>query len=247
MNATLLLPFPPGGLRATLVRREKRFMVECETSEGRFWAHTNNSGSMLGLTRPGIPVFLSPAAGANRKSAWTLEMVGLHPPKAGEPVLWAGVNTLTPNRLLRAAFQAGLLPWTRGYTQYRPEVRRGASRFDALFTGPGLPPLWVECKNVTMVEDDAAAFPDAVSERGHKHLREMAAVAAAGERAVFFYCVQRPDGRCFTPADYVDPVYAELFYEAEAAGVECRPQRALLSEKGVSLGDILPVAPRSST
>ncbi|MDR1947365.1 MAG: DNA/RNA nuclease SfsA [Desulfovibrio sp.] len=241
MNAVPLLPFPPGCLRATLLRREKRFLVECETEQGRFWAHTNNSGSMLGLIRPGAPVFLSPAPGKNRKLPWTLEMIGLCPPKAEEGILWAGVNTLTPNRLLRAAFQAGLLPWARGYERCRPEAVRGASRLDALFTGTGLPPLWVECKNVTLVEDDAAAFPDAVSARGHKHLREMAAIAASGGRAVFFYCVQRPDGRCFTPADYVDPVYAELFYEAAAAGVECRPRRTLLSEEGISLGPELPV------
>ena len=112
-----------------------------------------------------------------------------------------------------------------------------------MVNGPGLPPLWVECKNVTLVEDDVAAFPDAVSERGQKHLREMADIAASGERAAFFYCVQRPDGRCFGPADYIDPRYAELMRQTLAAGVEAHPHRAPVSPQGVGLGSELPLAP----
>ncbi|MDR2161438.1 MAG: DNA/RNA nuclease SfsA, partial [Desulfovibrio sp.] len=124
---------------------------------------------------------------------------------------------------------------------------RGSSRLDALLTGPGLPPLWVECKNVTLVEDDVAAFPDAVSLRGRKHLEEMMSVAASGERAAFFYCVQRPDGRCFGPADYVDAAYAGLYFQALEAGVEMYPYRAILSRQGVDLGTNLPLVRRSRT
>ncbi|MDR3073777.1 MAG: DNA/RNA nuclease SfsA [Deltaproteobacteria bacterium] len=235
-----LLPFSTPCRKAILKRRFKRFFVECQDGEETFLAHTNNSGSMLGLTRPGSPALLSLAANPNRKLPYTLECVGLPGSPAARPQ-WVGVNTLTPNRLLRAAFLAGLLPWAEGYTHIRPEATRGNSRLDALLTGPGLPPLWVECKNVTLVEDEAAAFPDAVSERGHKHLREMTAIARSGERAAFFYCVQRPDGRCFGPADYVDPLYASLYYAAREAGVESRPHRAILSEAGISLGEALPL------
>jgi sugar fermentation stimulation protein A len=184
-------------------------------------------------------VWLSPASGPARKSAYTLEMIRL---PAFPEDFWVGVNTLTPNRLLRAAFEACLLPWAVGYTSFRPEARRGESRLDALLTGPDLPPLWVECKNVTLVEDDMAAFPDAVSLRGRKHLREMGAIAASGERAAFFYCVQRPDGRCFGPADYVDAAYAELYFQALEKGVEVYPRRVLLSPQGIGLGAALPLA-----
>jgi sugar fermentation stimulation protein A len=202
-------------------------------------AHTNNSGAMLGLVREGLSVWLSPASGPGRASAYTLEMIRL--PALPED-FWVGVNTLTPNRLLRAAFEARLLPWAAGYTVFRPETRRGSSRLDALLTGPDLPPLWVECKNVTLVEDDTAAFPDAVSLRGRKHLEEMTAIAASGERAAFFYCVQRPDGRCFGPADYVDAAYAGLYFQALEAGVEVYPYRVLLSLRGIGLGALLPLA-----
>lgn len=235
-----LLPLPPDCRKARLVRRHKRFLAECASGEEIFTAHTNNSGGMLGLVRPGTPVLVSPAANPARKLPYTLELVGL-PGSRPEDGLWVGVNTLTPNRLLRAAFTAGLLSWAKGYTKFQPEAKRGQSRLDALLTGPGMPPLWVECKSVTLVEDDVAAFPDAVSERGQKHLREMTAIADAGERAVFFYCVQRPDGRCFAPADYIDPVYAELYHEARRAGVESRPHRAVMTEEGVGLGEELPL------
>jgi sugar fermentation stimulation protein A len=238
-----LLVFPPGSLLGTLVQRSKRFNVDFAVAGQRFRAHTNNSGSMLGLLRPGLPVLVSKAAGLNRKSAYTLELININP--------WVGVNTLTPNRLLKAAFERGLLPWARGYTHFRPEARRGQSRLDALLTGPDLPPLWVECKNVTLVEDGGvAAFPDAVTLRGQKHLEEMTRIAQSGERAAFFYCVQRGDAACFSPADYIDSAYAELFYKGLEAGVEAYPHKALLTvhpEKetgnmgGIGLGEILPL------
>ena len=232
-----LLPFPRGCRKAVFIRRFKRFFVECEDADERFLAHTNNSGSMLGLTRPGLPILLSPAANPDRKLPYTLELIGLPGAKTG----WVGVNTLTPNRILRAAFNAGLLPWADGYTHFQNEAKRGACRLDALLTGSGLPPLWVECKNVTLVEDDVAAFPDAVSERAHKHLKEMMDIVRSGERGAFFYCVQRPDGRCFAPADYIDPMYATLYEEARQVGVESLPYRIHTSEQGLEFGEAIPL------
>ncbi|MDR2161772.1 MAG: sugar fermentation stimulation protein SfsA, partial [Desulfovibrio sp.] len=109
--AGILLPFPPGCVQGIMLRRLKRFSVDVLLEGGLCRVHTNNSGAMLGLVREGLPVWLSPASGPGRKSAYTLEMIRL--PGSG---LWVGVNTLVPNRLLRAAFQAGLLPWAAGYT-----------------------------------------------------------------------------------------------------------------------------------
>ncbi len=237
-----LLSFPAGCVQGIFVRRIKRFIVEFLLDGTLCRAHSNNSGSMLGLLRPGLPVFVSPALNAERKLPYTLELVGLDPSQR-RPTDWVGVNTLTPNRLLKAAFFAGRLPWAAGYTEWKAEVKRGASRLDALLTGPDLPPLWVECKNVTLVEDDAAAFPDAVTERGQKHIREAMSLVASGDRAAFFYCVQRPDGRCFGPADYIDPAYAALYHRAVAAGVEVYPHRVTASPAGIDLGPILPPAP----
>ena len=158
--------------------------------------------------------------------------------------LWVGVNTSVPNRMIEVAFHAGRLAFAAGYTQCRREAKRGESRLDACLTGPDLPPLWVECKNVTMVEDGVACFPDPATERGQKHLRELMDIVRCGERAAMFYLVQRPDGHCFGPADVVDPAYAALFYEAMDAGVEIYPYRASVSPAGIELEGLLPVAPR---
>ena len=88
-----------------------------------------------------------------------------------------------------------------------------------------MPRLWVECKNVTMSEDDVALFPDAVSERGLKHLGTLKGIVAAGERAAMFYCIQRPDACCFGPADMIDPAYAVGVY----------PHLAVLTVEGIGL------------
>lgn len=292
-----LLPMPQGCVIGSFVQRRKRFSVELQLNGEELWVHSNNSGSMLGLTRLGSPVLASPATNPARKLKYTQECVWLPqtarpadpasatsatapektvtpgnaalscaaparstPPSNASPSsadpaptrpaplalcalpgFWVGVNTNTPNRMLEAAFHAGRLDFAQGYTSLVREAKRGQSRLDGLITGPGLPPLWVECKNVTMVEDDAACFPDAASERGQKHLRELMDIVAQGERAAMLYLVQRPDGRCFAPADFIDPEYARLFYEALACGVEMYPYRALVSTGGIDLGGLIPL------
>ncbi|MBQ3059141.1 MAG: DNA/RNA nuclease SfsA [Desulfovibrio sp.] len=240
-----LLPHVSGCVTGSFVRRHKRFSIEVELDGQTLWAHSNNSGSMLGLLRPGAPVLLSPAANPARKLQWTQECIWLAetalPASRKKHGFWVGVNTSVPNRMLEAAFKAGRLAFAAGYTCLNREARRGQSRLDGLLTGPGLPPLWVECKNVTMVEDNTACFPDAASERGQKHLRELMDIVKSGERAAMFYLIQRPDGSCFAPADYIDPHYAALFYEAVAAGVEIYPYRAYVDETGVYLRTLLPV------
>ena len=251
-----LLPLPPHCVVAAFVQRRKRFSVLLQHEGADLWVHSNNSGSMLGLCQPGAPVLASPASNPDRKLKYTQECVWLaqravpEPPQPPQPEgqpaargFWVGVNTSTPNRMLEAAFHAHRLPFAQGYTTLVREAKRGQSRLDGLLTGPDLPPLWVECKNVTMVEDDAACFPDAASERGQKHLRELMDIVANGERAAMLYLVQRPDGTCFAPADFIDPAYATLFYEALHAGVEMYPFRAVVSPAGIDLGPLLAVRP----
>lgn len=125
-----LLPFPPGCVVGRLVCREKRFFVAALVNGEPVWAHTNNTGSMLGLLRPGTPVLLSPASNPERKLRWTLELIwcgGSCPETLPEGAFvagqgfWVGVNTSTPNRLIEAAFRAGKLPWAAGYTSISRE------------------------------------------------------------------------------------------------------------------------------
>jgi sugar fermentation stimulation protein A len=237
---TLLMPFPGGCKQGIFLAREKRFrvLVDLGPSLGQVWVHTNNSGSMLGLTRPGVQALVSPAANPNRKLPYTLELIE-------HQGFWVGVNTLTPNRMLKAAHMAGRLPETRAYTDYKPEAKIGQSRLDALFTGPS-GNLWVECKNVTMSVYGEAGFPDAVSARGLKHLDELARLAKNGDRAALFFLIQRPDAACFGPADYIDPAYAEGFAKALEAGVEVWAYTAAVTTQGIDLGKRLPLSERVS-
>jgi sugar fermentation stimulation protein A len=190
---------------------------------------------MLGLLRPGVEVVLSPAPGAERKLPWTLEMVK-------HQGFWVGVNTLVPNRMLKAAWKAGSIPELKGWDRFRPEVRVMGSRLDACLERDGQR-LWVEAKNVTLVEDEVACFPDAVSIRARRHLTELMALAAQGDLAACFYLVQRPDGRCFGPADFIDPDFADVFRQARRAGVRMWAHAATVDARGIGLGIRLPLAP----
>jgi sugar fermentation stimulation protein A len=233
-----LLPFASGCRECIFVKREKRFrvLVDFGPPEGRVWVHTNNSGSMLGLTRPGCRALVSPARGPKRKLPYTLELIE-------HQGFWVGVNTLTPNRMLKAAHENGLLPGAAAYPRFRPEAKTGDSRLDALLEGPA-GRLWVECKNVTMCEYGEAGFPDAVTARGLKHLQELTNLVLAGDRAALFFLVQRPDADCFGPAEYIDPAYAEGLRAAMVAGVEVWPHVAEASSGGIGLGPRLPLSGR---
>jgi sugar fermentation stimulation protein A len=232
---------PHGGpiLEARFVRRYKRFLIDAEGPNGPITAHANNTGSMLGLLRPGAAIGLSVSDNPKRRLPYTLEMARV-PDFAGD--FWVGVNTLTPNRLLCLGMLAGAFPDLAGYDTIRSEPPFAGGRLDFLLSGPA-GRCFVECKNVTMVEDGAAMFPDAATQRGCKHLVELTRLAREGrDKAALFFCVQRPDGDCFAPAAVVDPDYAALFTEAVAAGVLVLAYRAAVSEAGVELGGRLPLA-----
>lgn len=229
VQARPLLPFPEGCVGGVFLAREKRFRVLADLDGlGETWVHSNNSGSMLGLTRPGAKILASPANNPSRKLPFTLEAIE-------HKGFWVGVNTLTPNRMLRAAHAAGMPPETRGFQDFKAEAKIGGSRLDALLSGPE-GRLWVECKNVTLAVYGVAAFPDAVTSRGFKHLQELRRLVRKGDRAALFFLVQRPDAQCFAPADYIDPAYAEAFHRAVDAGVEVWPYLAEIDERGISLG-----------
>lgn len=200
-------------LQGLLLRRLKRFTVEVLLPSGIVKAHCNNTGAMLGLIREGEPVILSKAPNPDRKLPYTLEMINA----AGQ---WVGVNTLFPNRFLAHAFHTGLLDFCAGYATLKREVKFGQSRLDGLITGPSLPDLWVECKNVTLVEDGIAWFPDARSERAARHVMELMELARHGHRAGMLFVVQRSDANWLAAADFIDENYSRLFHKALNQGVE---------------------------
>jgi sugar fermentation stimulation protein A len=227
---------------ATLVQRYKRFLVDVTLDDGTaLTAHCPNTGSMLGCHTPGYRVWLSRSDNPKRKYAYTWELVEL-----GDGVL-VGINTGRSNALVREAIESGLIGELAGYDEIRPEVRYGDenSRADFLLTG-GDGACYVEVKNVTAVVDQGIAlFPDAVSTRGTKHLRELMRTLGGGgqprRRALLCFCVQRCDVREVRPADHIDPDYGRTLREALDAGVEVVAYRATVDPEAVALAERIPV------
>lgn len=225
-----------------LIKRYKRFLADVELPDGTVvTAHCANSGSMLGCKEPGSKVFLSPNTNPKAKLDWRWEMleVGGH---------LVGINTSHPNKLAEEAILGGTIPELAGYAKLRREVKYGQnSRIDILLEEPEKADLtatcYVEVKNVTLRVGDEAQFPDAVTARGTKHLKELMDMVAEGHRAVMLYLVQRGDCLSFTPARDIDPTYAETLGQAIEAGVETLCYVCDLSVTGIEVARPLPMRP----
>lgn len=225
-------------LPARLIRRYNRFLADIVLEDGtEARAHCPNPGAMLGLTAPGMRIWVEPNDDPKKKLryGWRLaELPDGH---------WAGIDTNVPNRVVSEALNARRVPELSTYGSVRPEVRYGTnSRVDFLLTAEGLPDAYVEVKNVHLRRSgDWAEFPDSVTARGAKHLAELSRMAGAGHRAVMLYLVQRTDCARLRMAGDIDPAYARAFDAARAAGVEMLCFDTRISPLGVEFGAPLPV------
>jgi len=211
-----VMKFPAPLIEARLLRRYKRFLADVLLADGtEITVSVPNTGSMLGLTTPGSRVFLSRWDNPKRKYAYTLEIV-----EADGTLV--GINTGLPNRLAAEAIRAGLVGDLGSYPVMKPEQRYGErSRIDFLLEHPERPPAYVEVKNVHfMREKGLAEFPDTRTDRGARHLDELAAMRTLGYRAVMIYIVQRGDCSRFRLCADLDAAYSAAFERARRAGVE---------------------------
>ncbi len=212
------MKFIPALTPAILERRYKRFLADVRLDSGQcLTVHCPNTGAMLGCAVPGSRIWLSHSDNPKRKYAWTWELV------AADDVI-VGVHPGRSNRLVAEAIDSGVISQLRGYADCRAEVRYGleGSRADFFLSGHVQHrDCFVEVKNVTALSASGIAiFPDAVSLRGRRHLRELAHWAGTGARAVLCYCVARDDIQEVRPADLIDPDYGQELRTAIAAGVE---------------------------
>ncbi|MEM6793593.1 MAG: DNA/RNA nuclease SfsA [Acidobacteriota bacterium] len=226
-----------------LVRRYKRFLADVVLDDGReLTVHCANSGAMTSCSKPGSRILVSDSGNPKRKLRYTWEMI-----RVGRS--WVGVNTANPNRALGGFLRRGRIPELAAYGSVRGEVRvdGGASRLDFRLESPpgaeGSAPgaAWVEVKNATLRVGEHAAFPDAVTLRGRKHLRELETLVGRGDRAVIFYFVGRMDCARLRPADEVDPEYGAALRRAVAAGVEAMAYRFRFTRRGIELAGRLPI------
>jgi sugar fermentation stimulation protein A len=210
------MDFPQPLVRGQLVRRYKRFLADIVTEDGtELTVHCPNPGAMLGLNMPGLPVWISRSPDPKRKLAHTLEIVEVD----GGLV---GINTMAPNRLVAEALAADAIPELTGYSSHRREVKYGlASRVDFLLESPGRDRCWLEVKNCHLRrEGTLAEFPDCEAARSLKHLAELKAQVAAGDRAVMLFVIQRTDCDLFAACHDLDPKYATGLLDAAKHGVE---------------------------
>ena len=225
---------------ATLLRRYKRFLADVELADGSITTvHVANPGAMTGLQTTGARVWLSRSPNAKRKLPYSWELIEADFGAGRELV---GVNTAHPNTIVAEALAAGAIPELAGFGRIRREVRYGegafggASRIDFLLEYPNRAPCYLEVKNVHLMRRQGVAeFPDSVTARGARHLDELAAMAAAGSRAVMLYVVQIGSATTLALARDIDPAYGEAFDRARAGGVEALAYRCRLTLEGIEL------------
>jgi sugar fermentation stimulation protein A len=232
------MDYPTPLIKGRLLTRYKRFLADVILDDGQtITAACPNTGTMLGLTAPGNPVLLSRSTNPKRKYPHTWEMVAL--PDHG----LVGINTIHPNKIAAEAIAAGLIPSLTGYEHIKPEVRYGQnSRIDLLLTGPSLPPCYVEVKNAHFFRQAGLAeFPDCRTERGAKHLVEMARMVQQGARAVMLYVIQCEKPSRFTIAGDKDQYYSETYRKARGMGVEALALTCRLNETSIRAFRLIPV------
>lgn len=247
----------PGPLVETrFIERPNRFLLRCAPApagdrvrEGRapyagdaagdvvYEAHMADPGRLRELLIPGKRVWLRPVTDApHRRTRWTAVLVE-SPDGSG----LVSVDTTLPNRLVHQALLADALEEFRGWTLERKEATLGASRIDFVLRHPDGGRLALEVKSVTLVEDDVALFPDAVTSRGARHVRELARLAAEpGWSAAILFVLQRPDASRILAAESIDPVFAAALQEAKQAGVRVLGRRCHVSLERLALGGPVP-------
>jgi len=193
-------PLIPG----RLIKRYKRFLADVELDIGHVvTAHCPNSGSMTACSESGRQVYLSRHDNPKRKLKYTWEIIQM-------PGSWVGVNTLVPNKLVKNAIENERVPELAGYDTIRSEVKTAkGSRLDLMLQRADGDACYIEVKNCTLVDKGMAMFPDAVTQRGRKHLLELARLKLGGSRCLMFFLIQRMDAAVFKPAAHIDPAYAD--------------------------------------
>jgi sugar fermentation stimulation protein A len=225
-------PLAPG----VLVSRYKRFFADVALDDGtQITAHCPNPGAMLGLNTPGLRAWVSRSDDPKRKLAHTLELV-----EADGGLV--GINTMHPNRLVAEALAADAIPELTGYATHRREVKYGAnSRVDFLLEAPDRAPCWLEVKNCHLSRTRGLAeFPDCVAARSSRHLRELEAMAAEGDRAVVLFVVQRTDCETFVACHDLDPTFARGLDQAADAGVKVLVYACDIAIDGVKIARQIP-------
>lgn len=219
------------------LKRYKRFFADIELGGETVVAHVPNTGSLKSASEAGAPCLVTESDNPERKLKYTLEAIQM--PSGA----WVGVNTSWPNQLAKEAFEARVFKHWHDFDELKAEVKLSPeTRIDLVLTNTKAQKKhFIEIKNVTMASGEVhskkgtAHFPDAVTERGQKHLRELMKLVKDGHTAEIFFAVQRADCQHFSPADSIDPEYGKLLREAHRVGVKLTAALVDISKDGLHL------------
>lgn len=232
------MQFTPRLQPARLIKRYKRFLADVVTLDGKqLTLHCANTGAMTGCATPGDTVWYSTSDNPKRRYPHSWELTETQQNE------WICVNTLRANTVVHEAVSENRIAELAGYTTLKTEVKYGTenSRIDLLLQAPDQISCYIEVKSVTLLQHGCGYFPDAVTLRGQKHLRELQQVVANGERAVLFFAVLHSGIAMVSPARHIDPHYAELLMTAQQQGVEILCYASTLCPDGIKLTHKLPL------
>lgn len=214
-------------IQGSFIKRYKRFFADVNVGGEIVVAHTANTGSMKNCLGENWPALLSFHDSPTRKLKYSFEMIS-------NGKTWIGINTSITNSLAIEAIKSEAIPELTGYQDLKPEAKIGQSRIDILLSNGEHEQCYVEVKNVTLSDEAGhCLFPDAVTERGQKHLRELQDLKLKGIRTVMLFIVQREDVHSFKIENTIDPVYAKLLKEVMSSGVEVLVYQCKLSPEEI--------------
>ena len=232
------MQFTPPLAQGRLLRRYKRFLTDVQLPDGEeVTIHCPNTGSMRNCLYEGQTVWFSISDNPKRKYSRTFELM------TTPDGHFIGINTGRANSLAEEAIHQGVIKELKGYARLTREVKYGEenSRIDLLLTDEHLPDCYIEVKSCTLLEEGKGYFPDAVTTRGQKHLRELMQMVKLGHRAVLLFMVQHTGIVSVSPASHIDADYAHLLKQAISQGVEVLAYRTELSPLGAKVTDKCPV------
>lgn len=231
------MEFPSPLQPATLIKRYKRFLADVRLPSGEITTiHCANTGAMTGCATPGDTVWYSTSPSTTRKYpySWELSQTTDHH--------WIGINTLRANQLVEELLTRQGVPSLAQFTHWQREVAFGdeKSRIDFVLSNEKDQKYYLEVKSVTLLANGKGYFPDTVTARGQKHLRELMSIVKQGHRAGLFFAVLHTGIHQVSAAKHLDPVYGQLLREAIAIGVEVIVYRAQISRHQLLLVDPIP-------
>jgi sugar fermentation stimulation protein A len=226
--------FPTPLESGILLKRYKRFLADIKMDDNReITVHCPNSGSMRSCSTPGSKVQISRSLNPKRKYPFTLEMIR-------ENSTWIGINTSLTNDLVVEGINNGTIVELQNPDSIQREIRTSAySRLDIMLK-KGPQKIYLEVKSCTLVVDRCAMFPDAVTSRGTRHLKELVNLVRQGEQGIIFFLVQRMDADCFRPATHIDPLYANTLKQVHNQGVQILVYQAEVTPGEIRIVNSLP-------